>query len=381
MLKTRYTLIILSLAGLLITQACQEIYYNDDLDASERIPCIDARLTNTIDHQYVKLYYARPYNVDGYEDVSGAIVKIVDNSGNEYIFNELYKGYYQTDRGYLVGEIGKIYTLEIELPDGKIIKSQPQQMPDSIGMDKVSYNLTTEKHVYTDNNGEFQTGYTEGYAYYITPRQPLSQKTYYRLKSDFYVYSTYVDAFDFLIQYPDESGDSTIEARIFKNTYHDCYEFFTNNDLPLVGELSQQLNLSESERTKKTQFLIKDYSQYTSNTFVEWIILADIYSISAEAYNYYNSLNEQLTAPNRIYDPIPNQLNGNMFCSSDTTQKVLGFFDVTSKNRKYNSLYKYVSHGAESIQSRFYPDTSIFFNDCIVTNISQDTVVLGITNN
>jgi hypothetical protein len=374
MMRQLTFILFLFLSALVLLESCQEVYYNDDLNAGELIPVVDARVTSFYDHQYVKLYYARPYNQDGYIEVSGATVRVVDDIGNTYNFNELYTGYYQTERGYLIGEPGIRYTLIIDMPDGSVLQSYPQVMPDTIGIQNLSYPIIEKEEIQKDANGEDNLVITTGYSYNITPRQPEDQQVYYRLKSDFYVYSVRTEDEEINIEEEDESGDSIFFARIIATHHFDCYEFFTNTELPIVGELNPNVKLSETERTIETNFLNEDFSAYTEYDFVEWVVLSDVYSISKLAYQYYNGLSDQLTAPDRIYDPIPNQLLGNMYCSSDTNKKVLGLFDVTAKSRRYNALYEFLSYGSITIQSRFYPDTTKYYNDCKHVLTTYDTV-------
>ncbi len=374
MYNIRYILVLLILV--LLFGSCQEPYYNDDLDSSEQIPCVDARITTFYDAHFVKLYYARSYNEETYEDISGANVRVNDDQGNTYSFTELYAGYYQIERGELMGQPGVSYTLIIDLPDGTVIKSYPQVMPDTIGIEKLAYPIITQEDITEDEDGEYYTETTEGYSYQITTRQPDDRKAYYRLKSDFYVHSTYNETGTSEVQVKTTGGDSVNIYTVNTTNTYQCYQYFTDDELPMIGVLNPGIPLSEEERTTQTQFLVKDYTYYTDDEFVEWVVMADVYCITEAAYQYYEALSEQLSAPDRIFDPIASQLSGNMYCSSDTNQTVLGLFDVAAKTRKYNGLYKYVSHGAESIQSRFYSDSSEYYNDCILSDTSYDSLYL-----
>ncbi len=359
--------------------SCQEPYFNDELDNSEKVPCVEARITTFADNHYVKLYYARSYNEESYEDISGADVRVVDDLGRTYTFEEKYAGYYQIARGDFIGETGVSYTLVIDLPDGVVIKSYPQEMPDTIGIEDVSYPVILKEEVVETDEGTYNTLNTWVYCYQITPRQPEEDRFYYRLKSDFYVHSTYTESIESEAQEKDESGDSMITYKVTKTNTYDCYEIYSDDELPIIGELNADIPLTAEERTVETQYLVKDYTYYTSNNFVEWIVMADVYSISEKAYQYYEALIEQLSASDRIFDPIPTQLSGNMYCSSDTNQKVLGLFEVSAKSRLYNSLYKYTGIGGESIESRFYPDTSVFTSGSTLIGTSYDSVISGIS--
>jgi hypothetical protein len=70
-----------------------------------------------------------------------------------------------------------------------------------------------------------------------------------------------------------------------------------------------------------------------------WNVITHIYSISPEAYIYFESVAQQLDAGGRIFDPIPSQLRGNISCITDSSKIALGLFDVSSESITYNAIF------------------------------------------
>jgi hypothetical protein len=368
--------LIISLLLILIFSACQEVYINSDLDAGEKIPVIEGKFTNSSSPHTVKLYYARPYNESKEEYIKGARVTIFDNLGNSVELSEENDGFYMSERNDLTGVIGRIYTLRVELPDGNIYQSYPQVMPDTIGIEKCSFNFDSETSYTRDESGKVIESTEPGVGYYMTIANTQSIEAYFRLSSDFYVYSKYNETLEYKADVSDSIVDSIFRFTIQQTLYYDCYELFNSQNLPIIGKLSGSNLLDGSYRKYTTQFFKKDYNFYTTHNFVEYIVYADIYSLTKASYDYYESVNKQLNAPDRIYDPIPNQLTGNIYMVSDSTQKVLGIFEVSSRCRRVNAIYKYISFGAESLQSRYYPDTTTYNMGCFLVGTFYDTVTV-----
>lgn len=61
--------------------------------------------------------------------VRGAQVAIIDENGQEYPLSEGSAGRYATAASALTAEIGRAYSLRIQLADGRLYRSEPQVMP------------------------------------------------------------------------------------------------------------------------------------------------------------------------------------------------------------------------------------------------------------
>lgn len=93
---------------------------------------------------------------------------------------------------------------------------------------------------------------------------------------------------------------------------------------------------------------------------IEYRIFRDIYyfgftvkkyKINRDVHQYYKSINDQLGAKNRIFDPISFQVFGNMMCINDPEQPVLGAFEVASVSIRTYSF------------SNFFLDNTVVYNE------------------
>jgi hypothetical protein len=60
------------------------------------------------------------------------------------------------------------------------------------------------------------------------------------------------------------------------------------------------------------------------------VIYINVYAINQDTYNYYNLLNQQISAGNQLFDPITQELQGNVFCASDSGKLVFGKFEASA---------------------------------------------------
>ena len=71
---------------------------------------------------------------------------------------------------------------------------------------------------------------------------------------------------------------------------------------------------------------------------VGWIVLTEVYSISSDEFGFYKLVNQQLTPTYTLFDPISTQIPSNIRLTTDTTQYMLGYFEVASVAKR-NTFY------------------------------------------
>jgi len=106
-----------------------------------------------------------------------------------------------------------------------------------------------------------------------------------------------------------------------------CYNTLTNNNIIQT----QTIGLQED---RVSRFPI----HFISNTNP---IIRDRYSINVrqyvqtlEAFNYYKVLNELSSSENVLSQKQPGFINGNIIAIGDSSEKVVGYFDITSVSSK-----------------------------------------------
>lgn len=103
---------------------------------------VDGKITDETKAHQVKLTYTSEFNSSIIPTVENAVVFISDGSIRHFLQGKG-NGIYETD-SLVKGEIGKTYTLEISLPDGKDYRAQSTMQ--AIGsIDSLRYELSTEE--------------------------------------------------------------------------------------------------------------------------------------------------------------------------------------------------------------------------------------------
>jgi len=112
---------------------------------------------------------------------------------------------------------------------------------------------------------------------------------------------------------------------------------------------------------------IQYIEQHDERIRLKYSILVKQYGVTKEAYDYWLQLQQNTESLGTLFDPQPSQLTGNIKCSSDLSEPVLGFFSAgtTSEKRIFISsdylprVRKYVTSfdncSADTLQVRNIP--------------------------
>jgi hypothetical protein len=380
--KTLFKQLIIATAhcSLLLLFQCQAPYENEDLAADKEIPVVNGILSSLNGLQSFELYYAKPYESKGNTKISGAQVSLIEDNNLRIVLDEVSNGNYQLTETF-IPQTGKSYQIEVLLPDGTLLESEKTQMPDTLGINTVFYDFNNNITLVKDQQGNYNEVIQQGIFIHLRMNKPLQPNAYYRTKGDYYVHSQ---------KWKNNSRMVTVEGPVYDYNYQihydtlfDIIEGFSNSEFPIIGSLDARIHYSTADLTHSTVFLPADqecinFKLYTSNTFVQWIFPVDLITTSKTSFDYYTNALEQWEAAQRIYDPIPEQLTGNMFSPNQPELPVLGLFDVISVSRRYYAVYVHESFGYRSYQGRFFQDT-VFHGGSYVNQYRVDTVFIDST--
>lgn len=356
---------------------CQTPYTDLALDANEQIPVVNGVISNLDGLQSFELYYAMPYTDKRKIRIAGAQVTVKNGQGQFFEVPEISPGYYSIDKNLVTLETGINYYIEVAFNNGTVLKSEPAPLSDTLSFGAVFHDYNIRSTIVKDVNGNFNQVNENGIFIYTRLKAP-TKETCFRTHADYYIHSQYWSH-----QFSTFEVDCTFYSLQYQIQYDTLYNYLegvSNTDFPTIGKLNPGWNYSTSELTFNTLFLpadkeCRDFTAYTTNTFVQWIFPVELIATSAKTYEYYQKAYEQLNPEDRIFDPIPEQLVGNIYNETETDQPALGLFDVVSVNRKYYSVYVHEAFGYRSYQGRFYNDT-VFKSGRYPVQIRVDTTFL-----
>ena len=317
MIKNRVYIIFLSALFLFIS-SCQEIYNPENLDSSKRIVVINGIITNKIEPYRVSIFYANAFNNNSKEPITGAKVYIKDDEDNSKLLKDFGNGNYYSDTAEIIGTIGRKYFIHVELSDGSVYESIPEIMYAPPQVDSMYAEIGKHDQVEYDSYGDIV----------ITPYKGLdvkidfnsTTKGYYRVSSNVI------------------TQKSHIESTSFGSVDVFCWYNSNLNDFPdVVSALPDGLKYVVRDHdmgflalVNGTDTRIVNRVTYSPEQIAGWVVSTTVSTISADAYSYYQSVANQLEAANRIFDPVPSQIVGNIHCINNPSKIVLGLFEVSS---------------------------------------------------
>lgn len=257
--------------------------------------------------------YAKP------EPVTGCKVRIEDDDNNIYILHESEPGTYLTDPAIFQGIIGRKYTLDIEARNasGKLssYRSLPMEMKPVPPIDSVYY----EKQI-INSNDDYGAPY-EGCQVYLNTIDPEGLCKYYR--------------WDF---------NETWEFRL---------PYDVDNQTCWASDHSGAINIKSTSALTEDKIYrhpINFITNETDRLNIKYSMLINQYSISENEFGYWKRLQNISDDVGGLYDMIPASITGNVYCTDDPNETVLGYFSVSAKSLKRIMIHE----GFAGLRHDFY---------------------------
>jgi hypothetical protein len=301
------------------------VYYPGAIDSTRKIPVIQGMILEG-QTPSVTLSWALGYKDQKQEFISGANVDVTDNLGNSVTLAETSGGKYIALSDEFKGIQGRIYTLHVELPDGNEYASTPVLLHNHPLIDSIYADPATRTaYTYNENNEpvpDEQVG--------LNVLGDLSANSdsviYYRfntkvLKEMLYTVELYT---------PQMYSIFLWETSVLDNNYSVDFTFAQNGRQVLrehpVGFLRYYYDV-----TLETESSTAPYT-------IAWVLIFNVYSISHDVYDYYNSLAQQLTSNGEIFAPLPSQIKSTVRCINDPANDVIGVFEASSLSTVYKAF-------------------------------------------
>lgn len=293
---------------LLISFGCVEPY-EVDLEEGPQILTVDGTITSGAGPHRIFLSRSATYGsvFEGLvRPVSGATVIARDELGNVVFFAEKSenKGEYQAPDSFFA-VIGRSYTLQIQLSDGKVYTSFPEKVTQPPAIKNLSYRSVT-----TPVEGEINNA--SGVQLIVDIDDPGEENNFYYWRN---ARATYV-----LETRPDLFVDRETMDPAPKGCCSICYTS------ELIGNQSIFIATDDNFNGLSTKIPV-GYIPDDGVRFIQTyrIDLRQL-SISAEAYRFLRLVKQQSELSGSVFDPPPATIRGNMISLDDPDEVVLGYF-------------------------------------------------------
>ena len=308
-------IILISLVTAVLLGGCVEPY-TPEIKESQDLLIVEGLLTDQPGYQYVYISRTSPFNDPRQYPVSDCQVRVVDESDNSFAFHEKEDGTYELwiDDGELTRDVS--YKLIITLPNSAgTYESHWETLGEPCApIDSLYYKLET---VQTADPSQPE----RGIQFYIDVNTDNYKAQNYRwLLTETWEYRS--------VHYIQYYWDG---EELYKMTdpkiYHTCWK--TDR---VTGIFASTTRLSDEKRIMG--FPLNYVSDETNRLMHRYSLLVQQYTLSDDAYDYWDKMGKQLQESGGLYDTQPVQLNGNIKNINDPEEIVLGYFNVSSTSEK-----------------------------------------------
>ena len=285
--------------------------------ADSNMLVVDGSIIKGFDKQEIKISRASPISDPVSNPVTNCQVKVVDDSGNEFVFSEESQGKYVAtiDDGLL--NYNNQYKLVFSTPLGENYESDYQRLLKTAQVD--SFYCAKELHY----SQELKDNGVEGLQFYTDLNAPDDDSKYYKwqinetweLYASNKIFGIYDGKTVKLNNWPEDSLYYCYKNRNVIGFYTSSTVNLSHNiikKIPLIFKLSESPNLATKYCATLRQF-----------------------ALNKEAYEYWHQKEIELTESGQIYTKQPFQNKSNITNINDPGKKVLGFFWASSCSEKH----------------------------------------------
>ncbi len=323
-------ILIFSALTLFMLYGCIDPFY-PDIEEYENVLVVDGLITDENVAYQVRLSRTLHFDDIDKKPVPGAVVQVIDDLGNTYMFTEVTSGTYRSDPNEFVGRSGRKYKLLIETTDGNKYESAFEELKKIPDIDSIHWQYKEKPSIDPDNP-------VKGIEILVDTHDPENKTRYYSWN--------WYETWEFLTPYQKDTLPSH------------CWKY----DSSRVIQIGSTDHLTED--------ILQNYPLYyisgsTNRLARRYSVLVKQYSLTKEAFNYWSRIKETNENTGTLFDAIPTQVTGNITDLSNPDKPVLGYFQasaVTSRrifiDRSELMVHKlYVSGGFDYCESQMFTDT------------------------
>ncbi len=231
------------------------------------------------------------------EPLKGAYVTVGTSASEAVVFRAApgQIGLYRPDNQNFSGKAGASYSLYIKLPDGREYRAEPQKLPAPVPIETLS--------------ATFVEGAQIGFQTHLDVKDPADTENYYRWAATGYHQRKAKGV-------PIGFGTGVCCDR--------CWVLKDDKSIKLFSDALVNGSLVKQKPVYFSPFY----------TLGKHLIEVQQFTISRQAYQYWNRYREQQQRTGSIFDPLPAPLLGNVVNINDAQDIALGYFEVSAIARK-----------------------------------------------
>lgn len=315
---------VIFILGLLIFGCKEE--FPIEFNSNEKIIVIEGGITNKPGPYFVRLSTTLPINQPVRVPFKGCVVTLFDDRGHSEILTETEPGIYQTSISGIQGTIGNEYSVSVVTPENKVYQTAFEEMKPVIEIDSVYAELTEQENL------DYPYG-LPGLQFYIDSKPALDKESYlmwnmeetYEYEADYKLYGLYYYGDIF---YTNKSMDTIVQiVGLNYDTLFTCWKTDPVKNI-YTGQLA---NLSDMKIKRQPLHFV---STETKKLTTKYSLFVQQYSISKDAYNFWESIRDQISDESFLYTKQPYNITGNLQNIDNPEELTFGYFTVASVTQK-----------------------------------------------
>ncbi len=316
MIFKRIRFILLPTLIILVTSNCVEPF-EPKTTIFESVLVIEATITNEPKRQEIFLGRTYRFESEGPAPEPNANVKIVDNMGNEFVFQETVAGTYVSTVVF-EAEADNEYRLLVTTGNGRSYVSEKRRLPTVAQID----NLYAERITHDDG--------IDGIAIYVDSFDPSGGSRNYRYEYEetYKIIAPKWVSQDLVVTVPGPGiPPCAVEVVPRENEERICYATDNSNSIIL-----EDTNGLEEDRVSRLLVRFINRDNYIISHRYSILVRQLVQSNSASAF--FETLDEFSNAQSLFSETQPGFLSANVFSEDGTDEKVLGYFDVATVSER-----------------------------------------------
>lgn len=298
--------------------------YEPEVGEYDSTLVVDGLFSNSVSPSTVRLSRSFPYSEEEGAPIQGAVVIIEEEQGGQSRLLETSPGVYQTDTASFRGQIGRSYRLLVRTPDGDHFESDWEEMKAAPPIDEL-YSVYQERIPDDPTSAPIA-----GMQFFLSTQDPEQNTRYYRWE--------YEETYQFGLRHP-----AWIRVEFGSSPGNGEDEIFLVSADEYEGgscwktERSTQLLIATTEDF--TQDIIDDLpllyvDNTTSRLYLRYSLLVKQYAVSKPYYTFLRKIQEINQTTGSLFDPIPNEVFGNINNADGKDIPVLGYFAVAGVSER-----------------------------------------------
>lgn len=337
--------------------SCEE-FFVPDISEQESVLVVEGFITNEAKRHMVKISRSNAYNsTDYFERVSGYTVRIQEKGGDYFMLSENAAGHYLTAPD-VKGEVNKEYRVLITDKSGNNYASSYERLLPAAEINEINGDYFIKKWMEEVEGVGYKEKTSDGIRIKVSSDANNNTPFYrYEYKTLFLTSQNYPTTPFRTICYiarPSGSFNKGIVAVANANQNQNQQiidfpiDFISDDEASVHVTLdSMVFDSMGNELYKREDIYLLKHGFY---------INVKQYSLSDEAYNFWNSIEKQLNTTGEIFDPVEAQIEGNINNIDDPEELVFGFFGASQVTQKPKYFYLKYNNTIETLEVDDFPE-------------------------